>query len=236
MPYCSRCGVEVHEAVNHCPLCEAPIQKLPMKNGLYWPAEEAGPPPIPPMSPDERIALTRIITTLGFLIPVSIVLTVDWFINRQLGWSLYAVLSLGAVWLWAILPLAIQRRPYLLTLSCSLVGIALLSGIALLTGNFSWLPGLGIPILAGAGGLVMAVVGITRHTQRRGSNVAAWILFALVIFSFGTDLLVSLYQSGQAKPGWSIIVAATLIPISLLLIYIHYRPSRQTRIRRYFHV
>ena len=95
------------------------------------------------MSPDERIALARVITTLGFLIPASIVLTVDWFINKHLSWSLYVLISLGAIWLWAIIPLAFQRRPYILTLACSVVGAALLSGIALLTGSYIWLPVLG---------------------------------------------------------------------------------------------
>ena len=28
MPYCSRCGVEVDDYTDFCPLCEAPIQRL----------------------------------------------------------------------------------------------------------------------------------------------------------------------------------------------------------------
>jgi hypothetical protein len=69
MPYCSRCGVEVDDSVARCPLCDAPIQKFSEDDGSPWPSEEAPLPPTPPLSGDERIALSKTITTLGFLIP-----------------------------------------------------------------------------------------------------------------------------------------------------------------------
>lgn len=236
MPFCSRCGVEVDSAVEKCPLCEAPIQKLPMENGSPWPSEELGSSPIPPMSRDERKALARTITTLGFLIPVSIVITVDWFVNRGLSWSLYVLASLTAAWLWALIPLIFNRKPYLLITSITGVAIIAAAVISILAGDSDWLLPIGAPILISAGLLSAGVTAMAMASGRKGGNLAGWILLALAIQSMIIDILVSFWIGGSWRPGWSIIVVSTLIPISALLLYLHFIPSRQRKLRRYFHV
>ena len=236
MPFCSRCGVEVDSAVEKCPLCEAPIQKIPLEGGSPWPSEEAPPPSLPPMSSDERKALSRTITTLGFLIPASIVLTVDWFVTRSLSWSFYVLASLGAAWLWALIPLIFNRKPFILISSIAIVSVAALVVLAWLAGDVSWVLPIGIPIVASAGLLSAGVTSLARSSGRIGGNLAGWILLALAILSMATDILVSSWLTGLWRPGWSIIVASTLVPISVLLLYLHYRPSHQSRLRRYFHV
>ena len=207
-----------------------------MDDGSPWPSEEAPVTSPPPMSPDERKALSRTITTLGFLIPVSIVLTVDWFISRSLSWSLFVLVSLGAAWLWALIPLIFNRRPYLLIASITLIALALQAALGLLAGDTSWLLPIGIPIVMRAGLLSTGVTRLTRSARRVGGNLAGWILLAIAVLSVATDILVSLWMNGSWRPGWSIIVASTLLPIAVLLLFLHYRPSRQKRLRRYFHV
>lgn len=207
-----------------------------MDDGSPWPSEEAPVTSPPPMSPDERKALSRTITTLGFLIPVSIVLTVDWFISRSLSWSLFVLVSLGAAWLWALIPLIFNRRPYLLIASIILIALALQAALGLLAGDTSWLLPIGIPIVVSAGLLSTGVTRLTRSSRRIGGNLAGWILLAIAVLSVATDILVSLWMNGSWRPGWSIIVASTLLPIAVLLLFLHYRPSRQKRLRRYFHV
>ena len=234
--YCSRCGVEVDLAVEKCPLCEAPIQKLPIDDGSPWPKEEAPAAPAPPMSTDERKALARTLTTLGLLIPVSIVLTVDWFINRTLSWSLFVLVSLGAAWMWSLLPLIFNRKPYQLILSITIVAIAALSAIGVLTGDTGWIPPIAVPIVLIAGALGSGVTILTRRTMRVGGNMAAWILQSMAFLAVCADILINSQLKGSLRPGWSIIAASTLLPISILLLYLHYRPSRQRKIRRYFHV
>ena len=235
MPYCSRCGVEVDAVVTACPLCDAPIQKLPKDDGSPWPEDEApGPAPVP-LNTDERKAIARTITTLGFLIPALVVLTVDWFVSRRMGWSLYVLVSLGAGWLWAIVPLLFNRRPYLLISIETAVAMALEAAVALLEGNSDWLLPIGIPIVALAGLLTAGVTAMARSSPRLGGNLAGWILAAIAILSVATDMLVGAWLRESWKPGWSIIVASTTVPIAFLLLYLHYRPSKQTRLRRYFH-
>lgn len=236
MPYCSRCGVEVDIEVDACPLCEAPIQKLPADGGSPWPSEEAPAPVAPPRSAEERMALARTITTMGFLIPVFIVTTVDLFVSRGLGWSLFVLISLGAAWMWAILPLILTNRSYSLVAAITLVGIALEWGVGLLAGDISWILPLGMPILILAGCLTDLVILLSRRSRKVGSNLPGWILIAIGILAVVTDILVGAWLKGVWQPGWSLIVTGTVFPIAALLLYIHYRPSQRTRIRRYFHV
>ncbi len=234
--FCSRCGVEVDPAVEKCPLCEAPIQKLPMDDGSPWPKEEAPAATAPPMSADERKALARTLTTLGFLIPASIVLTVDWFINRNLSWSLFALVSLGAAWMWSLLPLIFNRKPYQLIISITIVALGALSAIGVLTGNTGWIFTIAVPIVLCAGALASGVTKLVKRTRSVGGNMAAWILQAVAILAVCADILINSRLKESFRPGWSIIAASTLLPISILLLYLHYRPSKQRKLRRYFHV
>jgi hypothetical protein len=66
--------------------------------------------------------------------------------------------------------------------------------------------------------------------------VAAFILVAAGWVSVITDLSVHLNFSGQWKIGWSLIVLATTLPVAALVLYLHYRLNRRSRIRRYFHI
>lgn len=236
MPYCSRCGVEVDETVPQCPLCEAPIQQIPMKSAGPWPREEAPYPPAAPMSPEEKRALGRSMTTFGFLIPLLIVLAVDWFFTRNLSWSLIVGTALGAAWLWSIIPLYLGRRPYALIVVCSVVAMGLLGAISGLTGRREIFFPLGLVLAAAVTMATAAVTAATRTSKKRGGNVAAFILVAAGWVSVVTDLSVHLNFSGQWKIGWSLIVLATTLPVAALVLYLHYRPNRRSRIRRYFHI
>ncbi len=236
MPYCSRCGVEVDAVISYCPLCDAPIQKLPSKSGTPWPSEEASAPKTAPRNTEERTALARTITTLGFLIPAFIVITVDLFVSKGLDWSLIVLAALGAAWLWAILPLIFTRRPYLLIASITVVAVALEWGLGFLASDISWIIPIGMPIVISAGFLTGIIVLLSRRSKRLGGNLPGWILIGVGLLSVITDVLLSAWLEGLWRPGWSLIVAGTVFPISALLLYIHYRPSQRTRIRRYFHV
>ncbi|MCK5735679.1 MAG: hypothetical protein KAH21_04330, partial [Spirochaetaceae bacterium] len=201
-----------------------------------WPKEEAPVPSAPPMSSDERKALARTLTTLGFLIPVFIVLTVDWFINRTLSWSLFVLISLGAMWMWAIISLIFNQKPYLLISSITCIALGTEASIGLLSRDTSWILPIALPITISAGLLIMGVTALTKSSRRIGGNLAAWILQAIAILSMVTDILISSWISSSLKPGWSIIAASTLLPVSVLLLYLHYQPTKQQKLRRYFHV
>ncbi len=207
-----------------------------MDDGSPWPKDEAPAASAPPMSADERKALARTLTTLGFLIPASIVLTVDWFINRSLSWSLFALVSLGAAWMWSLLPLFFNRKPYQLILAITVVAIVALTAIGILAGDKSWILSIAVPIVICAGILSSGVTTLTRKTRRVGGNLAAWILQAIAILTVCADILINSRFKESLRPGWSIIAASTLLPISILLLYLHYRPSKQRKLRRYFHV
>ena len=227
--------MEVDPTAAVCPLCDAPIQRLPKDDGSPWPEDESPAPPPAPLNSAERMALARTITTLGFLIPVLIVLTVDWFVSRKLGWSLYVLASLGAAWLWAIIPLIFNKKTFLLIFAETAVALVLETAVALLAGDTVWLLPIGIPIVSLAGLLTAGVVTAARRFHRLGGNLAGLILIAVTALSVATDILVNSWLGGALKPGWSIIVAATTVPIAILLLYLHNRPSKQTRLRRYFH-
>jgi hypothetical protein len=124
----------------------------------------------------------------------------------------------------------------MLILSVTLIAAGTQALLGMLAGETAWLLPVGIPVAAGAGLLAAGVIMMARKAGRIGGNLAGWILFALSILSTIIDILVSAWLYGNWRPAWSIIVASTLVPIAILLLYLHYRPTGQKRLRRYFHV
>ncbi len=236
MPYCSQCGVEVDQQVVQCPLCDAPIQQLPMSGHSPWPRKEAPAPQAPPRSRAERMELAQTITTLGFLIPASIVMAVDWFVSAKLTWSLFPLVSLGGAWLWALLPLIFTRRPYLLITSVTSTAVALEWALGLLAGEASLILNALMPVTLAAGAFAALILLLARKARRLGGNLAGWILIALTILLVSTEILLNHQISGNWQPGWSLIAAAATLPVSILLLYLHARLSVQSRMRQYFHV
>ncbi len=82
--YRSRCGVEVGERAERCPLCEAPIQRLD--------APEASPARYPEVPPSPNRPLTYAVWVLVTAILLSVAfssLTLDLLLNGGITWSAY---------------------------------------------------------------------------------------------------------------------------------------------------
>lgn len=94
MTYCSRCGVEVEERAEVCPLCEAPIQRLDE------PREEPARYPDVVATPDRQVRyLVWILSTAALLSLALMFVTLDVVLNERITWSRYPLTGAGVIWL-----------------------------------------------------------------------------------------------------------------------------------------
>lgn len=115
MPYCPRCGVEVEDRMEHCPLCETAIPQ-----GVRNQDKAPAPYPediVPPRKMYKRLSekqlhwfVLSLIILLG-LLPVLIISAIDLLNNGRFTWSYYAIVGIlgtaGIVYLFVRYP----RRP-----------------------------------------------------------------------------------------------------------------------------
>ncbi|WP_298005352.1 DUF6320 domain-containing protein [Oceanispirochaeta sp.] len=237
MPYCSRCGVEVYEDAEECPLCQSPIQKFSSDpvSGRTFPEDEMASPHPPRMNKKERLHLASVLTGFGMLIPVLITLSVDLTINRILTWSYYPTIILAGCLLIVLTALYSTRKPGQLIWLVFLIICGTMLSLQTFTGASMAALTLGYPIVLSAAVSSHLVVLCSSRAKRKGSNVAAYILVGLALFCVLTDLLLSYSLNGRMMPGWSLIVVAATLPISLILIYLHYRKNKESKFKKYFH-
>lgn len=238
MPYCSRCGVEVQMEAVKCPLCSSAIQKFPEDPapGRSFPEDELIVHRSPRMNRKERLQLASVITAFGMLVPVLITVAVDLMTNRSVTWSLYPVVSLSGCLLIVLTALFSGRHPGRLIW---IIFLILLGNLQIMVG-LNLIPEvsgkLGGPIIFFAALASHSTVTVSRRTKKRGSNVAAFILIAVGLFCLFTDLWLNRNLFGHTRAGWSLIVLAATQPITIILLYLHYRKSKNSLLKKYFHV
>lgn len=238
MPYCSRCGVEVQVEAVKCPLCDSAIQKFPddPAPGRSFPEDELIVHHYPRMNRKERLQLASVITTFGMLVPVLITIAVDLMTNKRITWSLYPVVSLFACLLIVLTALFSGRHPIkliwivFLILIGTLQTMVLLSLIPAVSGN------IGGPILFFSALCSHITVMVSKKSKRRGSNIAAFILIAIGLLCLFTDMWINTRLFDHTRPGWSLIVLAATQPITLILLYLHYRKEKNSILKKYFHI
>ena len=240
MPYCSRCGVEVDDTVESCPLCRAPIQKF-LEDGqtpCRYPAEASSVPRGSRRDLMDKMRLARTVTTFGFFIPIFIVVSVDFFLNRSITWSSYVMASLLEMWLLSMLPLFLLRRPFVIIPTAYLSALIYMFVLDVLNGNLSWAIPFGGPIMTLLAVLAAGVLMAVKFTRRKGINIAAILLSAMVVLCIGLDILINWWLTGRFSMGWSLLVAGTSLPVIALLFYLHAAVSRKKsfRFKRFFHL
>ncbi len=246
MPYCSKCGVEVGEEVQKCPLCNLPIQHFPedkaekigkkkypdrtdqQLNGKSYPDKEIEKPGKRKLTrKDKRIRVWEIIG-VSLLIPFLIVTFTNLIINTTITWAKFPMISLMLVWLLCTFPLVFPKRPVIMILG---IALSLLGFLVLVDyfsdGTINWFITLALPIIPLVLVLSIGVVIPSIYVKKKGMNIAAFILFAVGLLNLGLDLIIS-SSHNHITVTWSLFVLVPTFIIGGFLMYMHYRFTKDT--------
>lgn len=229
MTYCSRCGVEVEERAQACPLCEAPIQRLDE------PREEPARYPDVVTSPDRQVRyLVWILSTAALSSLALTFVTLDVVLNQRITWSHYPLIGAGVIWLLITLVVAVARRPIFVIVSQAVATGGFLFLIDISDGRLHWFVPLALPIVAVVTGASVLVWLVARLSRRTPALVAAAVLFGCGAGSVAVDLLVSAYL-GAPGMSWSWVVLGAAVPLVVFLLYFHVRLGRRIHLGRILH-
>jgi hypothetical protein len=157
-------------------------------------------------------------------IPALISIVVNAAFGEGLTWSLYVLASLGAVWVWCVSPFLYRRNIIPLWVATDeLALLGLLYVVDALPPASNWFFPLAVPITLSLAILTTIIVTLTHRHVLRELHVVAATLLALSLLCAVVEGGVDRYLTGTIRLQWSLLVAATCIPLAVVGIILQRR-------------
>jgi hypothetical protein len=234
MSYCTNCGVELDEDLTSCPLCGFTIGKEyikePMDPSEYFPSDI-----ILLHKKETRRHIWELSGIISFS-GIAVCTIVDLVIHKGLSWSLYADASILASWICLTLILLAFRKYFFIIPGLLITILTMLFLFDLFSPPVNWFYGIGLPITISLFVSVSIVVLLWKVAHFRGFNILALAFFVLSGFCIVSEVFIDKYLSNVVEIRWSAIVAVSILPIALVLLFVHYRMKKGKRLDSYFHI
>ena len=176
--------------------------------------------------------LSGIITFSGIVVCTI----VDLVIHKNLSWSLYADTSILASWICLTLILLAFRKYFLIVPGLLVSMLTMLFLFNLFSSPVNWFYGIALPVTIALFIAVIIISLLWKVAHFRGFNILAIAFLVLSGFCIVSEVFIDKYISGEVDIRWSAIVAVSILPIALVLLFVHYRMKKGKRLDSYFHV
>lgn len=234
MSYCTNCGVELDKELISCPLCGfvagEEVKTVNTIKSEHYPSDT-----ILSYKKETRRhiwELSGIITFSGIVVCTI----VNFVISKSLSWSLYADTSIMASWICLTLILLTFRKYFIIIPGLLFTILATLFLFNLVSPPVKWFYGIGLPVTIALFVCVSIMVVLWKVAHFKGFNILAFAFFVLSGFCIVSEVFINKYLFNNADIRWSAIVAVSLLPIALVLLFVHYRMKKGKRLDSYFHV
>lgn len=234
MNICTHCGVELDKDIINCPLCgvtdgNVDSTKLTEKS-VHYPSDilflhrkEAR---------KHLWELTVIISFSG----IAVCTIVNLVIGKSLSWSLYADTSILAAWICLSLILLAFKKYFIVIPGLLITILTMLFLFDLFLPPVNWFYGIGFPVTIALFISVSIITILWKVANFKGFNILAIAFLVLSGFCIVSEVFIDKYLLKTVEIRWSAIVAVSIFPIALVLLFIHYRMKKGKRLDSYFHV
>ncbi len=165
--------------------------------------------------------------SISIMTPLLIVILTNFLIDWSITWSLYPLLVLGMVWLATTAALFLYKMPVFLILSEIVILLGFLLGVDYLFDyKLDWFLPLALPIVVDVVFSTMVVVIASLLSKRKGTNIAAYVLFGIGLVTGGLDFIISSNMYHTYGIGWSLYVIVPGTLAGCFLLYVHYRGEK----------
>lgn len=234
MIVCNNCGVELEENMQHCPLCGQGVNSNEYTRETALPLQTSSSYSSKLTVPQKKF--TWEIVSLILLSAIVATFIIDFIINRKITWSeypaaisliIFSYLSLFAFW----------RQTIIIQLAAGFVlSSACIIALDALTGGINWAIQLVIPLLLMANLIVAGMLSIIRVSKDKGINLLAWAFLAAAFLCICIEAILSYYQYKTFHFAWSVIVGGCIVPVVLVLLFVHFRLKKGRSLKKTFHV
>ncbi|MGQ1946661.1 DUF6320 domain-containing protein [Geofilum sp. OHC36d9] len=232
MIYCKKCGVELEPDMTKCPLCGTSINEThPMiENSENEVDLNAG----KEMTPPQKRVIWEIVS-ITIISAVIATFSIDFLMSHRISWSEYPVAVSLMVFSY-VSSFAFLRTTTVIKIATGLLGASgFVVLIDLLTNGLQWAFPIAIPVLFTGNAIAAVLMMIFKKVKRKGVNLVAYALLAIGIYMLGLEAIFSIYKTGVVALKWSVIVLACVVPVAFVLIYVHFRLTKNKSLERIFH-
>lgn len=240
MKVCNYCGVELDVEMNYCPLC-GHKSNTPVAAGHYGANKNGSQESnedfhFEELSFHQKQKLVWELAAFVLVLTSVVTLIIDLLATKQVTWSKYTM-TIGVVLLIDIsLILLMYKRIFLVLIGCFLTTSLLLFLLDLYNHNLDRGLELGIPIIFFIFIVVFFLALLIRKTKQKGINIIAYSLMAAGIICMCIEGIISLHILRKLDFQWSVIVLVSVLPVSAILLYVHYRMKKATNLKKVFHI
>ncbi len=232
MTICVNCGVELDDGLSLCPLCG----NDPSTEGKHEKSDFNYPSEIIQLNRKEiRISLWELSAVIAFS-AVAVCTLVDLVIIKGLGWSLISDVFVIGAWITFTLFILAYRKAFVIIPGLLITILAALLIIDLLDPADPWFLSVGLPLTIATSLACAIIIILYRIANLKGLNIMAVTLLVLAGLCVLTELILDEYLKGVVNLRWSLIASISIIPLSLLLLFYHYRLKKGNLLDRFLHV
>lgn len=240
MIICQNCGVELEPDMEFCPLCQQPATEKSdageinpalehmQRRGMHEPVREKM------IFPLRKAAWELISVILILIIVITSLLNI--ILNKEISWSEYPVAFCLIMFSYITLSALTGNRKIIRFLWVFMAASALIFALDTLTDSPPWALTIGIPLLFLFNFLLAILLIIIRRSKKRGFNLIAYTLAAAALFCIGIEAITDLFSNGFVSLVWSMIISACILPIVILLLFIHFRLGGGSNLNKIFHI
>lgn len=218
MPYCPRCGVEIEERLDRCPLCDTSIPKevrLELEGSAMFPEEVIEPKPMyrELTLKKKRILVSSLIIVLG-LFPIAITAGIDIVSSGAITWSYYVIVPViaAALIIWFFIHFGSKPIISVSVLLLMLICVQLLLGDR--QEPLSFFGSIQMTYMLFASAAVELFLILITFRRPRILEFVVLILLVSAVLLFGIDYISS------TQIDWSLVCGAIIFPIAIYLEYL----------------
>ncbi|MCX8059500.1 MAG: hypothetical protein N3A58_08820 [Spirochaetes bacterium] len=238
MPYCKRCGIEIDQKKDRCPLCGeilvTSFTNIDDKGDLY--------PNISTNSFNDKrdnskdIKIIWSIIGLFFSVALFIFIVILIKFPQTKNWVFYPIVSI--IFFFGLISIIFfLYRKIFLTLFLVFIDLSIfLFFIDFIDKKINWFLTLGLPIIISVIVLCLLFYLTFLKVKTKGWNIFGFILIYISFFCILIDFIICFYSFRKFDLIWSPFVLAILIPISIYFLYLHYGAKKKFNIDRFFHL
>jgi hypothetical protein len=241
MRICPRCGVELDEKMNECPLCNYSVTDVQVlsKDTSQVREKVQGEKILSDFVNLTRNQKRKLFWELSNIILFSgilVTLMINVISAKGITWSKYSI-TICLVLSANVTLFSFWRHRLMILLGGSFLSTSLLLILLdLYNERMGWGTQLGIPLLFSLYMVILALTLVIRFTKQHGFNILGCFFLALGFLALCIDGILSGYLSGKIAFHWSLIVFVCMVPIAAILFHIHYRLNKGVDLKRFFHI
>ena len=228
--FCVKCGVELGDSENKCPLCNTPV---------YYPERQRGELKFPEFkNVREPLNARGLSFVISFFAAIAAIICVicNITVNGELSWSIYAVSALALAYVIFILPSWFRHPSVAVFVPVDFGALAIFVGIVAIMTEADWYFSFALPVIAIFALVVSAVVILSYYLRQAYLYIWGGAFILLGFFMPILELLLHWNFGIHNSLRWCFypFAALTLLGIMLIVIAI-VRPFRES-LRKIFHL